>query len=543
VSLLVLDGVGVRFGARTVLHDLSLRVEPGEVVALVGPSGAGKSTLLAAAIGLLASDATVTGRISVAGEEMAALDGAGRRRMRGRHIGLVMQDPAAALNPALRIGAQVLEAARLHRRLSRRAAAAEAMRLLAEVGLDLPPDRYPHQLSGGQRQRVAIAAAIAASPALLLADEPTAALDAVARAELAHLLARLARERGMALLLVSHDLPLVAGLADRVAVLDGGRLVEEGPAIKRLATPRSATLRALVAAEASPRPSLPGQGGSALPVLALESVTRRYRGGDWLRPRRHVALAGVDLAIAPGETVALVGASGSGKTTLARLALGLDRPDAGRVLVAGQDRARARGRTARALLARVQAVFQDPAGSLDPLRTVGESVGEPLALRLDRPSRSERAALVAAASRSAGLLPEFAARHPDELSGGQRQRVALARALVLDPPLLVLDEALSALDPEGRTDLAERLRTIQATRGTAMLLVSHDLALVRWLAHRVVVLHGGRVVEAGPVAAVLTAPCHPYTAALVAASPTLAEALSRRGSPPSAPTAPASPPR
>jgi peptide/nickel transport system ATP-binding protein len=544
MSLLALDDLTVAFSGRPVLSGVSLRIEAGEVVALVGPSGAGKSTLLAAAIDLLPPGAAVTGERRIAGQDLDGLDEAGRRRVRGRQVGLVMQDPARALNPARPIGAQVAEAARLHRGLPRREASAEAARLLADVGLDLSLDRYPHQLSGGQRQRVAVAAAVAAAPALLLADEPTAALDPVARTELATLLVRLAREHRKALLLVSHDLPLVAGIADRIMVLDRGTLVEEGPAVECLERPRSAALQGIVAAEqAQATAPPPGTAAGGAPLLGFEQVTRRFRTGTWLRRGTRMGLSAVSLAVAPGETVALVGASGSGKTTLARLALALDHPDAGRVLLDGRDRAAAKGRIARTLLAQVQAVFQDPGNSLDPSWTVAESVAEPLALSPDRLTAAERAARVADALQSVGLSPDHGVRAPDALSGGQRQRAALARALVLHPKLLVLDEAFSALDPALRSELADRLLAIQRARGTALLLVSHDLALVRRLAHRLMVLRDGLVVEAGPTASVLAAPRDPYTAALVAASPTLSEALSRRATPPSVPTVPASPPR
>ena len=415
-------------------------------------------------------------------------------------------------------------------------------RLIARVGLDISPDRYPHMLSGGQRQRIAIAVAIAAGPALLVADEPTAALDPLARRGIAALLATLVRERGMGLLLVSHDLPLVAGLADRVAVLEKGRLVEEGSAPDRLAHPASPVLAAMVAAES--RPSAVAQPAPGAPLVQAHDLVRRYPATARLwSSQKTLALDGVSLAIAAGETLAVVGASGSGKSTLARLLLGLDRPDAGTVRIDGTGWDAGRKRVRR-LRRDVQAVFQDPAGSLDPIMSVAEIVAEPLHLLDVRPSPAECARLVAEALTEVELDPAVATRRPHAFSGGQQQRIALARALVLRPRLVVLDEALSALDPELRAGMIALLRRLQIERGLAYLFISHDMALVRRMAHRVMVLRSGCVVEAGDIAAVLDRPMDPYTADLVAAAPSVDDALlSRRGCAPSAPTDPVSPPR
>ncbi len=513
MSVLAIERLSVRYGARIVLDDVSLQVAAGEIVALVGPSGSGKSTLAAAALALLPPSARATGTVRIGGADLAAMDEARLGEVRGGGVGMVFQDPASALNPALTIGRQIGETIARHQRLGRAAIAAEVRALLARVGLDVPPDRYPHTLSGGQRQRVCVAIAIAAGPALLIADEPTAALDPIAQAGIVALLAGLARERGMALLLVSHDLALVAGIADRLAVLDGGRVVEHGPARLLLDRPGSAVLADMVAASRTPLAVRPPPAGA--PLLRVAGVTRSYPVGGLLGRRRFTALDGVDLEVARGETLAVVGESGSGKSTLARLVLGLDMPDRGEITLDGMPW---RG-APRALRRQAQAVFQDPAASFDPLQSVARIVAEPLHLLDRRPSPGERDRLVVEALAHVGLPAEAAVLRPAHFSGGQRQRIALARALILSPALVVLDEALSALDMTLRAEIVALLVRLQAELGLAFLFISHDLRLVRGFADRVLVLRRGRVIEHGPAEQVLTRPRDPYTAALIAASP------------------------
>ena len=538
MSLLAIDRLTVRYGAVIALDGVSLGVAPGEVVALVGRSGSGKSTLAAAALALLPPAARMTGSVRIEGVDLLALNDRRLEDIRGGRVGMVFQEPATALNPALSIGRQIGETIARHTDLSRRAIDEEVAALLARVGLDVAPDRFPHALSGGQRQRVATAIAIAAGPALLIADEPTAALDPIAAAGIADLLRGLVRTGGMGLLLVSHDLALAGGIADRIVVLDDGRLVEAGAARTLLSQPRSAALTGMVRAAHPPARDRVPHGGE--PLLEVTGVSRVHAGTfqrklvmpDWFRhpPRglrlalrwtpeqvrgdgeggTNPALQQVSLTVRRGETVAVVGESGSGKSTLARLALGLDRPDAGSVRLGGVAWPHADRRQA-------QAVFQDPVASLDPLHMVGRIVAEPLHLLGRRVSRTERRALVAHALAEVDLPADAATRRPAAFSGGQRQRIALARALILRPALVVLDEALSALDSSTRADMVALLARLQAERGLAYLFISHDLPLVRAFADGVVVLREGRVVEQGPVT-LLDDPRDPYTRALVAAA-------------------------
>jgi peptide/nickel transport system ATP-binding protein len=528
MSLLAIDDLAVRYGAIHALDGVSLAVERGEIVALVGASGSGKSTLAHAIPALLPDTAMIGGTIRL---DDATLDEAALRDVRGRRIGMVFQEPATALNPAMSIGRQISEVLALHTDMSKPAIAVEVVALLARVGLDLAPSRYPHSLSGGQRQRVAIAIAIAAAPELLIADEPTASLDPIAQAGIVELLVGLVRERNVGLLLVSHDLALVAGIADRLVVLDGGRVAEEGAARDLLGAPQSPALRVLSPQPSSQRrlgsqrymsalatPETPAFAGVTVggePILEVNQVARLYGAGHFGRAAT-IGVAGVSLQLRQGETLAVIGESGSGKSTLARLVLGLDRADAGIVTVAGQPWLGARGSQLRSMRRRIQAVFQDPAASFDPRQTVRAIVSEPLHL-LGAPA--DRDALVAEVLMQVGLPADAAGRLPAQFSGGQRQRIAIARALILRPAIIVLDEALTALDMGIRADIVALLLKLQAELGLAYLFISHDLPLVRGFADRVLVMRGGRVIEEGPVAEVLDRPRDAYTAALVAATP------------------------
>lgn len=488
-----IEHLSVRYGETIALDDVCLTVGAGEIVALVGPSGSGKSTLAAAAMDLLPVEAIEQGVVRIEGADIRALPERELEALRGGRVGIVFQEPATALNPALTIGRQIGEVLELHSGLNRAEIAAEVDRLLGEVGLDLSARRYPHTLSGGQRQRVALAMAIAAKPPLLLADEPTASLDPVAQAEIAALLQRLVRGCGMGLLLVTHDLALARRIADRVVALDRGRLSAQAPVEANATTRRSR------------------EGGETL--LAVERVTRTY-------PARHgrvAALTDVSFTLARGETLAVIGASGSGKSTLARLALGLDRPDAGRVMLGGQDWAAARGAGLRAIRRRVQAVFQDPAASFDPRQTVARIVAEPLHL-LGPLSAAERTAKVIESLAQVGLPADAAERLPQAFSGGQRQRIAIARALILKPELILFDEALSALDPVLREEMIGLLLRLQAELGLTYFFIAHDMDLVRRMADRVLVLREGRAVACGPVAEVFDRPADPYLAALLASA-------------------------
>ncbi|MGU3317482.1 dipeptide ABC transporter ATP-binding protein [Sphingomonas sp. M6A6_1c] len=533
MTLLAARDLTIRYGDRIAVAGLSFDVAPGEIVGLIGESGSGKSTVGLAVIDLLPDEATREGGLWIEGTDAATLKTRDRERRRSGTVGMVFQEPMAALNPVMTIGAQVAEAVRAHRPINRRAAMTEAAALLTRVGLDparIPPQRYPHQLSGGQQQRVVIAMAIAGDPRLLIADEPTTALDVPTQAKVIALLVDLVRERGMGLLLISHDLPLVGGVADRIVVLQDGALVEEGRTLDILTEPVAAYTRSLLAHARHAAYLRPNRLVEAPPLVEVRGLGRDIparRALLRLSPSRPI-LTGVDLAIAPGEIVGIVGESGSGKTTLLRTILALDRPDRGLVLVDGTPLHTARGTRRRALQRMVQAVFQDPAGSFDPRQTVDRIVAEPLHLLDPAPDAVDCDRRVRDALTSVGLAPDDAARHPHQFSGGQRQRIAIARALILDPRLVILDEAVSALDAATRGDILALLVRLSVERGLAYLFVSHDLGVMRGLADRLVVLRAGRIVEQGPTAALLDAPAHPYTRELIAASPDLDRVIAGR---------------
>lgn len=533
MTVLSLQALSIRYGGHQALENLSLDVAAGEIVGLIGESGSGKSTAALAAIGLLPEGATLTGKRLLGGRDWDGLSPRQGDALRGRVAGMIFQEPLTALNPIMRIGAQVAEAVRQSRGLPARAARVEAAALLARVGLDpaaISPDRYPHQLSGGQRQRVGIAMAIAGKPRLLIADEPTTALDVTTQAQVMDLIVRLVREEGMGLLLVSHDLGLVGQVADRIAVLKQGVLVEEGTARDVLTRPKADYTCSLLE-KAGHRPLRDHDiGPSDAPILAVEGLCRTHPGhrlGLWQRSQPVRAVDDVSFTVAAGETVGIVGESGSGKSSLLRCVLGLDRPDKGRVLIGGQDIHRAGTSTLRSLRRKVQAVFQDPSGSFNPRQQVATIVAEPLHL-LDEPiSPVERRERVANVLMQVGLPPQVADRYPHQFSGGQRQRIALARALIVEPALVVLDEAVSALDVSIRAEILDLLARLSAELGLSYLFVSHDLSVIRAVTDRVLVIKQGRIVEQGPTEAVLSAPQHPYTAQLLAATPDLQQVVAR----------------
>jgi ABC-type glutathione transport system ATPase component len=523
-SILEIENLGVTFSTESgdvpAVRGVSLRVAAGETLALVGESGSGKSTVALAALGLLPGNSRASGGVSVGGTDVVGAGEAELARLRGRTASMVFQEPATALDPLTRIGRQIAEVVRNHRDVSRREAAAEAVALLRRVGIPEPERRasaFPFQLSGGQRQRVVIAMAIANSPGLLVADEPTTALDVTVQAEILDLLRALAADSGTGVLLVTHNMGVVADFADRVAVMLEGEIVETGTVEEVLLRPTHEYTRRLLAAV--PRLAVTGtpvsEKAEGAPVVELRDVSVRFGRG----PGAVRALEEVSLTVRAGETVGLVGESGSGKSTAARVALGLVAPESGDVSLFGADLRKARGRARRALLAGVGVVLQDPVASLDARMSVAECVAEPLRVHRRGMGAAERRERVAEVLELVRLPRELARRGPRELSGGQRQRVSLARALVLEPRLLVADEPTSALDVSVQQTVLEVITELQAELGFACLFVSHDLAVVQQFAGRVVVLRGGRVEEQGPTMSTLLHPETEYTRRLIAAVP------------------------
>ncbi len=516
--MLDVQNLSVAFGSRRVVDGVSFALHQGETLALVGESGSGKSLTALSILQLLPPGAGCTGAVTLGGTSMLDAPPAALQAARGDTAGIVFQEPMTSLNPLHSIGRQVAEALALHGRKPARGAVADLLRRVGFPDADARLQAFPHQLSGGQRQRVMIAMALANNPKLLIADEPTTALDVTIQAGILDLLAREKAARGLALLLISHDLNVVRRVADRVCVMKDGRIVESGRVTEVFRAPQHPYTRMLIAAEPSGQPSpVP----AAAPVLAEARDLRvvfPVRRGLLRRVVGEVrAVDGVSLQVREGETLGLVGESGSGKSTIG-LALLRMQAATGRVAFAGQDISALPQARLRPLRRSMQIVFQDPYGSLSPRMSMGEIVAEGLRVHEPRLGRREREARVAAALQEVGLPADAAGRYPHEFSGGQRQRVAIARAVVLTPRLLVLDEPTSALDRSVQTQIVDLLRTLQARHGLAYLFISHDLAVVRALAHRVAVLRAGRVVEEGPADALFASPRDPYTVALMAAA-------------------------
>lgn len=521
MTVLAISGLSVAIRNLPVLEDIALDIGKGQVIGLVGESGSGKSMTALAIMGLLPQGAQAQGRITLNGQDLLSLDDARMNKIRGRDISMIFQEPMTALNPLMTIGDQIAEVISLHQKTGRKEARRIAREKLDRVGLPAPRfslDHYPHQLSGGQRQRVAIAIAIAQRPDLLIADEPTTALDVTTQAAILDLLADLVREEGMALLLITHDLAVVAGRADHVVVMQSGRIIEAGEPAEIFAQPRHGYTRALLAASAH-QPSRPIH-ATTEPMLEVLSARREYR---LPRPSRFSArpvLRAVDdvsLTIGKGESLGLVGESGSGKTTLTRAILGLDAMQGGTIrldgetLVAGRD-------MPKHMRAKMQAVFQDPFGSFDPRQTVETLVAEPFHLTGRPADWRDR---VAVALQEVGIEPSAAGRHIHAFSGGQRQRIAIARALVIKPRLIILDEAVSALDVRVRAQVLDLLAKLREEHGMSYLFISHDLQVVRAVTDRVVIMNSGRIIEEGPTEAVFSSPHTDYTRALIAAAPAL----------------------
>ncbi|RKK04835.1 dipeptide ABC transporter ATP-binding protein [Pseudoroseomonas wenyumeiae] len=549
-TLLRISGLTVRFGDFTAVESLDLAVAPGETVALVGESGSGKSVTSLAVTRLLdhAGGRIVSGQITFQDREgrqreLTTEAPEAMRRLRGPEIAMIFQEPMTSLNPVLKVGEQITEAIRLHQGMDGAAALAEARRLLEKVRIPEAArqlERYPFQMSGGMRQRVMIAMALSCRPRLLIADEPTTALDVTVQAQVLRLIRSLQQETGLGMIFITHDMGVVAEIADRVVVMRRGRKVEEGEVNRIFAAPQHPYTKRLLAAvpvlgsladqplpvpfpmpDAPPPQPLDTVRPEAEPVLELRGLTTRFdvRRG-WLGRvvgRIHAAEQ-VSFSIRPGETLAVVGESGCGKSTTGRSIIRLEQPQSGEIRFAGED-VTVLDRQKEARLRRgVQFIFQDPFASLDPRLTVGFSVAEPILTHNLLQGRAVQDR-VAQLLTQVGLGPEHARRYPHELSGGQRQRVCIARALASEPRLIIADEAVAALDVSIRAQVVNLMMRLQQEMGLAYLFISHDMAVVERISHRVAVMYLGQVVEIGPRQAVMNDPQHPYTKRLLAAVP------------------------
>ncbi|MBV9705523.1 MAG: ABC transporter ATP-binding protein [Methylobacteriaceae bacterium] len=523
-AMLTVRDLHVRFavhdGEVEAVRGVDIDVARGETVAIVGESGSGKSQAMMAAIGLLAQNGRAAGSVKLDGEELVGRSQGELNRVRGRKVTMIFQEPMTSLDPLFPIGAQLAEPLRHHGRLGRKAARQRSLELLRLVGIPEPERRlasYPHELSGGQRQRVMIAMAIANDPELLVADEPTTALDVTVQAQILELLAVLQRRFGMAIVFITHDLGIVRRFATRVYVMRGGKVVETGATASLFAAPEHAYTKMLIDAEPRGRKAAVPTGEPIVLDAADVRVTYRLPGGVFRSHHEIAAVDGVSLRLQRGQTLGVVGESGSGKSTLGRALLKLV-PASG--LVRFEDRALGPlDRAAmRPLRRSMQLVFQDPFGSLSPRMTIGEIVGEGLRVHephIDRRSREDRAA---EALREVGLDPAARNRFPHEFSGGQRQRIAIARVLILKPRLVVLDEPTSALDRSVQRDIVALLRRLQQEHALTYVFISHDLAVVRAMADEILVMRDGKAIESGPAEAIFERPRDEYTRGLIAAA-------------------------
>jgi len=502
---------------------ISFDLKPGEIVCVVGESGSGKSMCAHALMGLLPDSVAIeTGEIAFEGNNLLALDEDGWRDLRGRRIAMVFQEPMTALNPLMRVGDQMMEMFEAHGLLSPRERRQKALSLAREVGLP-DPERivraYPHQLSGGQRQRAMIAMALALEPAVLVADEPTTALDVTTQAQILKLIRDLQRNRNMAVMFITHDFGVVADIADRVVVLRHGQIVEQGSAKAVFSNPQHAYTKALLDAVPSmipPRRTPLADRSKAVEVIGLDKTY--VTAGGWFRPDRTVQAANeVNFSILKGETLGLVGESGSGKSSVARLVLRLIEADRGTIRIGDIDLTQLEGKALRDQRRRIQMIFQDPFASLNPRRKVGQIISDgPIAHGTDPKLARQRARdLLDMVGLDGGAME----RYPHEFSGGQRQRIGIARALALDPEILVADEAVSALDVSVQAQVLNLLEDLKTRLGLSMLFITHDLRVAAQICDRIAVMQRGVIVELKPTATLFAAPEHPYTRELLAAVP------------------------
>jgi microcin C transport system ATP-binding protein len=526
-SLLRVENLSIAFRSgpettNTVVQDVSFTLEPGQTVALVGESGSGKSVSALSILKLLpASTLYPSGQILFEGHDVLTMSEPELRQMRGGRIGIVFQEPMTSLNPLHNIEQQIGETLALHKGLRGDKARAEIISLLQQVGFADAKDRldaYPHELSGGQRQRVMIAMALAGDPELLIADEPTTALDVSIQAQILHLLKKLQKERGLALLLITHDLGIVRKFADHVVVMHKGKVVEQGTAETVFTSPQQDYTRTLINAE--PKGHAKPLASDAAPVLTCQKLRVYFpiKSGWLQRTTGYIkAVQDISLTLKRGETLGIVGESGSGKTTLGQAILRLIKSEGsirfGETELQGQN-----GSALRSLRSKIQIIFQDPYGSLSPRLSMGEIVAEGLSIHQPQLSEAEKQARIDETLRDVGLDPSLQHRYPHEFSGGQRQRIAIARALILQPELIVLDEPTSALDLTTQSQIVDLLRDLQAKYGLSYLFISHDLRVVKALAHQVMVMRKGEVVEQASTEMLFNAPQHPYTKALMKAA-------------------------
>ncbi|GLS36999.1 ABC transporter ATP-binding protein [Mesorhizobium tianshanense] len=535
MNLLEIENLSLTIGGTPILKRVELSVAPGEVMGLVGESGSGKSMTALTVMQLLPWAARATGRIAFDGIDILAASEDQMCALRGDDIGMVFQEPMTALNPVKTIGEQVAEGIRWHIRASRADAEERARKMLDRVGLpaaQFPLSRYPHELSGGQRQRVVIAIACALKPKLLIADEPTTALDVVLQAQILDLLRDLVAENRMGLLLISHDLAVVTEMADRITILRHGEVMEAGDTARTLSGQFHPYTRQLAQASMHvPARAKTQEVGQGKPLLQVDSLTRDYPGRRTSLLKRAAPIRAVDdvsFSVDPGQSVALVGRSGCGKSTLARMVLALDGPSSGTIRFRGEvitGKSEAELRPARRDM---QVVFQDPYGSFDPRQKVEKLVAEPLHVLEKKPTNTERREMVAKALHEVGLSPRDMDKYPHEFSGGQRQRLSIARAIITRPRLVVADEPVSALDVSIRAQILDLFAELNQKLGIAYLFITHDLTVARAITDQVMVMHDGRIVERGGTSEVLDHPQSEAAKALVAAAPDLHRAIARR---------------
>lgn len=524
MTLLQIENLNLSIGRTPILKNVSLNVAPGEIVAVTGESGSGKSMTAFSVMQLLPDRAEADGRVVLNGTDLLATPETGMCAIRGAQVGMVFQEPMTALNPVRTIGDQVAETILVHNALPPDRARSRAREVLDRVGLPadrFPMTRYPHELSGGQRQRVVIAMAIALRPALLIADEPTTALDVTTQAQILDLLKGLVADFGMGLLMITHDLAVVSDMADRIVVMRHGEVVETGPTRDLLANMRHPYTRALFAASGH-QVDLPAA-PDPVPLLQARGVVRNYRLPRtrlFESPAHFQAVRGVSFALNRGERLGLVGESGCGKSTLTRAILGLEEIQGGEILLDGEP-VFSGHKPNLSVRRKMQVVFQDPFGSFNPRHRVDRLITEPFYLLDDPPTGRARADAIAEALTAVGLAPDDSRKYIHEFSGGQRQRIAIARALIIRPELILFDEAVSALDVSVRAQILDLLADLCRSYDLTYLFISHDLSVVRTVTDRVLVMQAGEIVEQGETGQVFSDPQHPYTQSLIAAAPRL----------------------